>query len=229
MSQSLLSVNSSAIQWAHKLNKKSLQQYWRLFLSPTTWGLTYQSWISQCTCWMFKFTTVETNLEPPIQYHSPLSPSFLERPVICSGRNYFLWVWFAFPTCWASTITTIWEFIEYLTSGIWSNIAWHQTRGPSLLERRTMTMESTSYHMLHQEAPFTAFEWPAGGIPKHQLGADIFQGWDTILQGTVDAGTKALLLALAMLTWTPNGPLEESVLSIPTVMSSAWLQALVSP
>lgn len=83
-------------------------------------------------------------------------------------------------------------------------------------------MESTSYHMLHHEAPFTAFEWPAGGTPKHQLGGDIFQGRDTILQGTVDAGTKALHLELAMLTLTPNGPLEESVLSIPTMVNRPW-------
>lgn len=76
--------------------------------------------------------------------------------------------------------------MKNLTSGIGSYITLHQTRGSTLLQKRTMTMGSTGCI-----AYFTMQQLLEHWNPllethlKHQFGVDILKEWDSILQDTV--------------------------------------------
>lgn len=144
MNQPLLLVNSSAIPWAHE---------WKGQFG----NIGGYFWVQQHEFWLTKANLANGVAEcPNLQHQRPnlslqygtilhyTSSSWEGQQFILVGINTFFWVWFAFPTCRASIDTIIWEFMEYLISCIRSYIKLHQTRGPTLLQRKTMTMGSTS-------------------------------------------------------------------------------------
>lgn len=105
---------------------------------------------------------------------------------------------------------TIWGFMEYLISGLGPHITLCQTRGPTLLQMRTVIMGSTRC-ITYCTMQHLSENWNVllEAHLRHQLGVGILQWWDTILHGTVHVMNQRPLMAPAMLTLTPNGPLGD--------------------